>query len=127
MKISLGLLGVTALLQVVVVIISASVALPADTVHNFSDALTALPLWVAFVNGPPPREPAHCGNVHHAHHDRPDDQGRQHRRGHVREERCQTSKVSRTVTPDVRDASPVRAPEWSFNELPERLVETGIP
>ena len=43
-KISLGILGVTALLQVVVVIISGSVALLADTVHNFSDAMTALPL-----------------------------------------------------------------------------------
>jgi cation diffusion facilitator family transporter len=56
-KISLGLLGVTALLQVVVVIISGSVALLADTIHNFSDALTAVPLWVAFVIGrrPAPR------------------------------------------------------------------------
>ena len=54
-KVSLGLLGVTALLQVVVVIISGSVALLADTVHNFSDALTAVPLWVAFVIG---RRPA---------------------------------------------------------------------
>ncbi|GAA3714133.1 cation diffusion facilitator family transporter [Microlunatus aurantiacus] len=54
-KVSLGLLGLTALLQVVVVIISGSVALLADTVHNFSDALTAVPLWVAFVIG---RRPA---------------------------------------------------------------------
>ena len=54
-KISLGVLGLTALLQVVVVIISSSVALLADTVHNFSDALTAVPLWVAFVIG---RRPA---------------------------------------------------------------------
>ena len=54
-KISLGLLGLTALLQVVVVVISGSVALLADTVHNFSDALTAVPLWVAFVIG---RRPA---------------------------------------------------------------------
>ena len=45
----------TALLQVVVVIISGSVALLADTVHNFSDALTAVPFWVAFVIG---RRPA---------------------------------------------------------------------
>jgi cation diffusion facilitator family transporter len=54
-KISLGILGVTALLQVLVVIISGSVALQADTVHNLSDALTAVPLWVAFVIG---RRPA---------------------------------------------------------------------
>jgi len=48
-KISLVALGVTALLQVGVVAISGSVALLADTVHNFSDALTAVPLWIAFV------------------------------------------------------------------------------
>ena len=33
----------------------------------------------------------------------------------------------RTVTPDVRDARPVRAPDRSFSEVAERLVETGIP
>jgi cation diffusion facilitator family transporter len=48
-KISLVALGVTALLQVLVVIASGSVALLADTIHNFSDALTAVPLWIAFV------------------------------------------------------------------------------
>jgi cation diffusion facilitator family transporter len=51
LKVSLIGLGVTAALQVVVVIISGSVALLADTIHNFSDALTAIPLWVAFVMG----------------------------------------------------------------------------
>lgn len=48
-KISLVALAVTALLQVLVVAISGSVALLADTIHNFSDALTAVPLWIAFV------------------------------------------------------------------------------
>lgn len=48
LKISLVVLMVTALLQVVVVAFSGSVALLADTIHNFGDALTALPLWVAF-------------------------------------------------------------------------------
>jgi cation diffusion facilitator family transporter len=48
LAVSLGGLGVTALLQVVVVALSGSVALLADTVHNFSDALTALPLGFAF-------------------------------------------------------------------------------
>lgn len=48
-KLSLVGLGVTATLQLVVVVVSGSVALLADTVHNFSDALTAVPLWVAFV------------------------------------------------------------------------------
>lgn len=47
-KISLAVLGVTALAQIVIVAISGSVALFADTVHNFSDALTAVPLWIAF-------------------------------------------------------------------------------
>lgn len=41
-------LMVTALIQVVVVWISGSVALLADTIHNFADATTAIPLWVAF-------------------------------------------------------------------------------
>jgi cation diffusion facilitator family transporter len=50
-KLSLVGLGVTALLQLVVVVVSGSVALLADTIHNFSDALTAVPLWVAFVLG----------------------------------------------------------------------------
>jgi cation diffusion facilitator family transporter len=48
-KISLILLAITATLQIVVVIVSGSVALLADTIHNFSDAMTAVPLWVAFV------------------------------------------------------------------------------
>jgi cation diffusion facilitator family transporter len=47
-KISLVVLGITAVAQLVVVAVSGSVALFADTVHNFSDALTAVPLWIAF-------------------------------------------------------------------------------
>ena len=47
-KISLVVLGITALVQVAIVVVSGSVALFADTVHNFSDALTAVPLWIAF-------------------------------------------------------------------------------
>ena len=43
----LGLM-VTALLQVVVVYYTGSVALLADTIHNFGDASTAIPLWIAF-------------------------------------------------------------------------------
>ena len=50
-KISLIALAVTALFQLVIVAISGSVALAADTIHNFSDALTAIPLWIAFVLG----------------------------------------------------------------------------
>ena len=47
-KISLAVLGVTALLQLLVVAASGSVALLADSVHNVADALTAVPLWIAF-------------------------------------------------------------------------------
>ncbi|NWJ46204.1 MAG: cation transporter [Chloroflexi bacterium] len=50
-KISLGGLALTALFQVVIVIISGSAGLLADTIHNFADALTAIPLWIAFVIG----------------------------------------------------------------------------
>lgn len=41
-------LAVTAVLQLVVVFISGSVALLADTIHNFGDAATAIPLGIAF-------------------------------------------------------------------------------
>lgn len=43
----LGLLA-TALFQAVIVLLSGSVALLADTIHNFGDAATAIPLWIAF-------------------------------------------------------------------------------
>jgi len=49
--ISLAVLGVTSLLQAVVVVISGSVALLGDTVHNLADALTAVPLAIAFTVG----------------------------------------------------------------------------
>ena len=51
LKISLVLLGMTALFQVFIVAISGSVALLADTIHNFSDALSAVPLGIAFILG----------------------------------------------------------------------------
>jgi cation diffusion facilitator family transporter len=41
-------LFVTAIFQIVVVVLSGSVALLADTIHNFGDAATAIPLWFAF-------------------------------------------------------------------------------
>lgn len=44
----LGLMT-TALLQVIVVALSGSVALLADTIHNFADAATAIPLGIAFM------------------------------------------------------------------------------
>jgi cation diffusion facilitator family transporter len=46
---SLLVLGVTAAIQTVVFILSGSVALLADLIHNFGDALTAVPLGAAFL------------------------------------------------------------------------------
>ena len=46
--ISLAALAVTAVIQLVVVVLSGSVALLGDTLHNFADALTAVPLLIAF-------------------------------------------------------------------------------
>ncbi|TPG16836.1 cation diffusion facilitator family transporter [Pedococcus bigeumensis] len=56
-KVSLVGLALTAVLQLLVFLASGSVALLADTIHNFSDAFTAIPLWVAFWLGrrPPTR------------------------------------------------------------------------
>ena len=48
LKISLVVLFITALIQAAVVVISNSVALLGDTLHNFADAMTAIPLWIAF-------------------------------------------------------------------------------
>ena len=48
-KWSFVILAITALLQIAVVAISGSVALLADTIQNFGDATTAIPLWIAFV------------------------------------------------------------------------------
>jgi cation diffusion facilitator family transporter len=54
-KISFAGLLVTSLIQLVIVLVTGSVALAADTIHNFSDALTAIPLFLAFRLG---RRPA---------------------------------------------------------------------
>lgn len=48
---SLAILAVTAAAQAVVVVLSGSVALLGDTVHNVADALTAVPLAIAFLVG----------------------------------------------------------------------------
>lgn len=58
-KISLLVLGLTALIQIVIVVMSGSVALAADTIHNFADALTAVPLWIAFALGAKPATRRH--------------------------------------------------------------------
>ena len=51
LKISLFILLATTVLQAVIVAFTGSIALLADTIHNFADALTAVPLWIAFVLG----------------------------------------------------------------------------
>ena len=55
--VSLAILAGTALLQAAVVAVSGSVALLSDTLHNAADALTAVPLGIAFLVGrrPPTR------------------------------------------------------------------------
>src|ERR1019366_9123170 len=55
LKVSLGVLALTACVELGIVAVSGSVALLGDTVHNFADALTALPLGLAFWLG---RRPA---------------------------------------------------------------------
>jgi cation diffusion facilitator family transporter len=51
LKWSFVALVATALVQAVVVVLSGSVALLSDTIHNVGDALTAVPLWIAFALG----------------------------------------------------------------------------
>lgn len=48
-KWSFVILGATAALQLGIVMLSGSVALLADTIHNVGDAATAVPLWIAFL------------------------------------------------------------------------------
>lgn len=48
LKVSLMGLGATALFQVVIVLLSGSAGLLAESLHNVTDAFTAVPLWIAF-------------------------------------------------------------------------------
>jgi divalent metal cation (Fe/Co/Zn/Cd) transporter len=48
-SLSLAVLALTAVLQAVVFVLSGSVALLADLIHNAGDALTAVPLGIAFL------------------------------------------------------------------------------
>lgn len=50
-QISFAALTATGVLQVVLLVATGSVALLADTIHNFADAMTGLPLWLAFTVG----------------------------------------------------------------------------
>jgi cation diffusion facilitator family transporter len=45
---SLGILGLTALVQAVIFVVTGSVALLADLIHNIGDAATAIPVGIAF-------------------------------------------------------------------------------
>lgn len=47
--VSLTVLGATAAVQALVVVVSGSVALLSDTLHNVADALTAVPVGIAFL------------------------------------------------------------------------------
>jgi len=46
---SLAVLGLTALAQMAIYVLTGSVALLADLIHNFGDAATATPLGIAFL------------------------------------------------------------------------------
>lgn len=48
-KLALLALGITTLMQFLIYVASGSVALLGDTVHNLTDALNSIPLWIAFV------------------------------------------------------------------------------
>src|SRR5688500_15477718 len=74
LKLSLAGLGATALFQVVIVFFSGSTALLADTIHNFGDAATSIPLWIAFALQRRAQSPLHLWVWPH----------RGHRRGHHR-------------------------------------------
>ncbi len=64
--ISLLVLGATALIQLAIVAVSGSVALLADTIHNATDALTAVPLLIAFRLGRRPPSPRYPYGLHRA-------------------------------------------------------------
>lgn len=56
-QVSLAALMATALAQLAIAVVSGSVALFADLIHNLADALTSVPLWIAFVVGRRARTP----------------------------------------------------------------------
>jgi len=64
--ISLTVLAVTATAQLIVVLLTGSVALLADTIHNFTDALTAIPLLLAFRLGMRPANRRYTYGYHRA-------------------------------------------------------------
>jgi cation diffusion facilitator family transporter len=65
-KVSFVALMLTALVQVAIVVLTGSVGLLADTIHNFADALTAVPLFVAFRLGRRPSNRRYTYGYHRA-------------------------------------------------------------
>ncbi len=65
-KVSLLALGATAVVQALLVAVTGSVALLSDTIHNFTDALTAIPLWIAFSLGRRPHTKRFTYGYHRA-------------------------------------------------------------
>jgi cation diffusion facilitator family transporter len=59
-------LGATAALQGILVVFTGSVALLSDTLHNLTDALTAIPLWIAFSLGRRQRTDRYTFGLHRA-------------------------------------------------------------
>jgi cation diffusion facilitator family transporter len=64
--ISMGVLGATSLVQLAILALTGSVALLADTIHNATDALTAVPLLLAFRLGRQPPSPRYPYGLHRA-------------------------------------------------------------
>jgi cation diffusion facilitator family transporter len=64
--ISLAVLGATSLVQLAILALTGSVALLADTIHNATDALTAVPLLLAFRLGGQPPSPRYPYGLHRA-------------------------------------------------------------
>ena len=65
-KVSFVALMLTALVQVAMVVLTGSVGLLADTIHNFADALTAVPLFLAFRLGRRPSNRRYTYGYHRA-------------------------------------------------------------
>ena len=101
-KWSFILLVITAVFQIVVVAISGSVALLADTIHNFADATTAIPLWVAFRLAR--RKPTETFTYGYGRVRRPC--GHRHRRDHSFQRRCRRLRSHRPYLPSASHRSP---------------------
>ena len=65
-KVSFVALMLTALVQVAMVVLTGSVGLLADTIHNFADVVTAVPLFVAFRLGRRPSNRRYTYGYHRA-------------------------------------------------------------